>query len=324
MSIHPSVADDVSSLIYTWKTPSLSSSERLILCRGYCREINVKKIITPECLIQLLNKYFRPNDANALYRIKHASRHQKFSSPVFEMYQFKWMICFYPNGKPDGKKGNVYLELHQLTALTQDSDELIKVSFKLSILEARHVQIPRCVWHCDYEDIISDGGWENGMLKLDDLKRYKTITIRLELQLVTVTDERGNDITEEILYQTERKYKKKIQRKLVESKLNAMRNDKGIEQVKHWLTYQVKLPQYFPEFIECGFEDMFTMKLVTENKLHEIGIKKIGHQLKILQHIQMLLDESNKNNNKCCGNKRGLDDVSDNVENEQPFKKQKR
>eukprot|EP01084_Bolivina_argentea_P003565 6707_1 len=287
-----SVADEVPSISYTWNIPSLSSSQRFILCSGYCREINIKKLITPYCIIQLANKYFRPNDHDTLYRIKHASRNQKFSSHVFEMYQFKWMIYFYPNGHPDGKRGTVYLELHQVTPLT--GGESVKVCVTLRILESLSVKAPRCVAYFTNGVSMSNAGWGPGLLKLDDLRRYKTITIRLESQLIIVTDDDCNDITDQILYETERKYEKKMRRKLVRSKLNPIRNDKGIEEVKRWLTNQVKLPEYFPQFIEHGVEDLFTMKLMTENDLHKIGVKSIGHKSKMVKHIQMLLDETNK------------------------------
>eukprot|EP00483_Globobulimina_turgida_P005240 UN05250 len=225
------VADEVPILRYTWKIPSLSASDRLVLCSGYFRQINLQKLITPHCIIELLNQYFKPNDADALYRIKTASKFQKFSSMVFEMYQFKWMICLYPNGKANGKNRQVYLQLRQLTALASGEHELIKVAFTLRILEARCVKPPRCIQYFTFDATKSDGGWhdENVKLKFHELKEFNTLTIRLELQLITVTDDCGNDITENILHESQRKYEKKVQKNLLQTKLNPIRDDKGIK-----------------------------------------------------------------------------------------------
>ena len=51
----------------------------------------------------------------------------------------------------------------------------------------------------------------------------------------------------------------------------------------------VKLPQYYQMFIENGFNTMDNMLCISDrNVLQDIGINKIGHQMKIISDIKKL------------------------------------
>ena len=93
----------------------------------------------------------------------------------------------------------------------------------------------------------------------------------------SLAEEKGNDI--EIL-------RKEIGN--IKSKLN----DKGIMQnkneLKQWLVNIVQLPEYYDVFIYNGIEDLQTVKLLTISTLKQMGIDKIGHQMKILHKVQEL------------------------------------
>ena len=54
------------------------------------------------------------------------------------------------------------------------------------------------------------------------------------------------------------------------------------QKLKSWLENTVKMPDYFDVFIEGGIEDLETVSMLTKNELNDIGISKVGHQVKIL------------------------------------------
>eukprot|EP01083_Nonionella_stella_P004044 11632_1 len=68
------------------------------------------------------------------------------------------------------------------------------------------------------------------------------------------------------------------------------------EQVKEWLVNTVELPQYFDHLIMNGFDDLEAVKDLTKEYLEEIGIEKIGHQLKLLRFIRKM-NEMNSSSN---------------------------
>eukprot|EP01084_Bolivina_argentea_P105251 188414_1 len=60
------------------------------------------------------------------------------------------------------------------------------------------------------------------------------------------------------------------------------------DNVKQWLEKEVKLGQYVNLFCLNGFDTLDIIKLITMDTLNQIGIKKVGHKLKILHHVKQL------------------------------------
>ena len=58
-----------------------------------------------------------------------------------------------------------------------------------------------------------------------------------------------------------------------------------------WLRDKVGLEQYYSNFIEHGFDDLNCLKYITMNELNIIGIKKIGHKLKLMDYIQQIVQK---------------------------------
>ena len=60
------------------------------------------------------------------------------------------------------------------------------------------------------------------------------------------------------------------------------------EQLKQWLIREADLPQYLDHLTENGFEDVKSLKDLTKEYMDQIGIDKIGHQLKLLRLIRKM------------------------------------
>ena len=59
--------------------------------------------------------------------------------------------------------------------------------------------------------------------------------------------------------------------------------------VQRWLIETVRLPQYYENFIQNGFESLFIIKDINDRDiLKEIGIILAGHQLKIITETAKL------------------------------------
>ena len=70
-----------------------------------------------------------------------------------------------------------------------------------------------------------------------------------------------------------------------ELKRKNIKETEEMKQLKLWCTQELKLPKYYPLFIEHGVEDLETVGLLGVKELEEIGIRKLGHKTKILHLI---------------------------------------
>eukprot|EP01084_Bolivina_argentea_P208219 355091_1 len=68
--------------------------------------------------------------------------------------------------------------------------------------------------------------------------------------------------------------------------LNVDKNE--LEIFKDWLKNEVKLEQYFSILVENGFDSLDIIKTTDMEQLKKIGIVKIGHRQKLMQHILWL------------------------------------
>ena len=70
------------------------------------------------------------------------------------------------------------------------------------------------------------------------------------------------------------------------NKLLANNMDPEKQKLKSWLEDAIKLPQCFGIFIESGIEDLSTAALLDKSALKDMGIDKVGHQMKILNGLK--------------------------------------
>eukprot|EP01083_Nonionella_stella_P013452 37867_1 len=83
--------------------------------------------------------------------------------------------------------------------------------------------------------------------------------------------------------------------------LNVVSDDNGKEMdvrrqaqilVMRWLTEIVQLPQYYGNFLENGYDDMeFVQDISEKSELADIGVNKVGHQVRILAKIELLKNQ---------------------------------
>eukprot|EP01083_Nonionella_stella_P133733 406615_1 len=67
--------------------------------------------------------------------------------------------------------------------------------------------------------------------------------------------------------------------------------------IMQWLTDVVKLPVYYEHFIKNGYDRMeFIKNIEDKSDLRKIGIKKAGHQTRIMSQIKVLSRQSSKGN----------------------------
>ena len=60
------------------------------------------------------------------------------------------------------------------------------------------------------------------------------------------------------------------------------------QQLKLWLTNKCELPQYFDNLVLNGFDDFESLRDLSKEVMTDIGIDKIGHQLKLMRMIRKL------------------------------------
>merc|ERR1712228_271643 len=70
-------------------------------------------------------------------------------------------------------------------------------------------------------------------------------------------------------------------------------------EVVMWLANEVKMPQYIDNFIVNGFDEMSVIQEMSLNELELIGIKLLGHRMKIYRFIRKLCDEQSSNDQLC-------------------------
>eukprot|EP01084_Bolivina_argentea_P273433 465768_1 len=65
------------------------------------------------------------------------------------------------------------------------------------------------------------------------------------------------------------------------------------EELNIWLD-RMGLQEYAQKFINNGYEDLLTVKMMSMKELKELKINKTGHKLKLWKHINALKTEKDK------------------------------
>ena len=60
------------------------------------------------------------------------------------------------------------------------------------------------------------------------------------------------------------------------------------EELRHWFENNVGLSQYYQLFIDHGFEELSVVRELNMTHLEQIGVKKLGHRIRIKQEITKL------------------------------------
>ena len=121
-----------------------------------------------------------------------------------------------------------------------------------------------------------------------------SVTKQMQDLLATIIEEREDDDLEDLRKEMNI-MKQSIQKMTLQSASNNQQ-DKEQEEVKKRMSKKVKYPQYFDLFIENGFESMEIIKEIRMNDLHQIGIDKLGHKIKIMKEIAILNQDTQMNN----------------------------
>ena len=283
----------------------INQSDRVVVY-GYIRRTTNEYI--PEAILQLC-VIFYGNASNSyvwwitdkvlLQQIKNAAVCQKFRSPVFTMHGFKWYLQLWPNG--DTKRQGKVLIFAVLPSMSPKI-ESIALHRKYFFLEGD--------LHHNYDYTMENKAkmhvitWPNKTLLFDDIQKYETLSIGVEIKIWNLYDEKGNDIKDEWLrYHGNRQVSSvemqslsnkmdRILQKLDEiakrmnekEKYNMGAKTKGL---REWLK-EIGIMQYFDAFVANGFDQMSAIALIEQEDLNEIGIIKIGHQLKMVDEIKKL------------------------------------
>eukprot|EP01084_Bolivina_argentea_P158627 276293_1 len=84
------------------------------------------------------------------------------------------------------------------------------------------------------------------------------------------------------------------------TKGNNIQTEKGNEDktvIMFWLQNEVKLPEYYTEFVEHGYESLqFIKEIKDESELVDIGITKLEHRVLIINAIHTLSENTNYGN----------------------------
>lgn len=252
-----------------------------------------------------------------------------FRSPIFWMHSFRWELKCFPNGDNSQRAGSVLIFLY-LVALSPKIDAVqIDRGYTLVETDTTKRNHTTTLTH----DKMYAHSWKMAKAKTTELQELETVTFRVNINLRSVFDKNGRDVTRQFVshrddhaldyalpatrYQQtlEDKYDAMVLRvEEMQEELDAIKaasvgqrvealekrmssfallhdRDPERQKLKKWLTDKVKLPEYFELFVENGVEDLATAALLTVDALKGVGMDKIGHQLKMMNHIGALKSE---------------------------------
>jgi len=264
-------------------------------------EIRKQIILSKEKVLKLSQDTFiwhitENSDNGLLHRLKASiinKRNESFNSDVFILLEHKWYISIHTKmeqdhrrGAPRRVRGGGNDENHSvsimLNCVTEGSVDC-KVSYKLIQTNAK----------CEFYDSFDGNHWRRNSWRTlsesarfvlsqnaNTIKTLNEITIKVDISIIA---DRSKQTKKKSIF------------------LAKQRQNIQIDQaVIRWLTDIVKLPHYVQIFKYEAIDNMDIVKVLTVEHLEKMGIVKIGHQLKILQQIEML---NNKDSNHSVGDR---------------------
>eukprot|EP01083_Nonionella_stella_P282586 961554_1 len=129
-------------------------------------------------------------DPTLITEIKTAKPGQKFRSPIFSIFNFRWFLELFPNGQSANSLGitKIFLRLVALSAKLKSLRINRKYTFtELDVLHDTSRTLSHTQMGC--------ASWPAGIVKTKDLQKCTQFTFKVDVELHAVFDKDDNDIT---------------------------------------------------------------------------------------------------------------------------------
>eukprot|EP01083_Nonionella_stella_P179696 638793_1 len=137
-------------------------------------------------------------DPTLITQIKAAKQGQRFKSPIFSMFNFRWFLELYPNGSSTNRIGKTQMFL-ELVALS-DKVKSLRINRKYTFAELDVLlDSSRTLSHKQ----MGCASWPVGTVKTQDLQKCTQFTFKVDVELYVVFDKDDNDITNRYLQHEE-------------------------------------------------------------------------------------------------------------------------
>ena len=201
-----------------------------------------------------------------------------FESAVFSMFGHEWNLKICPNDK------TLYIALASTPSKEWSRATFLYLRCTLSVLAANQ----RFVFPVTMK-------YETGAVstwKHDIVEQLRNTTICLEMEWIDLYNDTTNLTTRfvETLSMEQGASAESAEEAIMEHL------DDDVEQfakrdgrtLKSWLESEVKLGQYLGMFMEHGIDDLDTLRLIKEEQLEAIGVRLLGHRLKLAHYMRAL------------------------------------
>eukprot|EP01083_Nonionella_stella_P282589 961557_1 len=138
-------------------------------------------------------------DPTLITEIKTAKPGQKFRSPIFSIFNFRWFLELFPNGQSANSLGITKIFL-TLVALSPNVKSItINRKYTLVELDASCNAYTYTVTH----DNMYSASWPVGSVMFQDLQKCKKFTFTVDVDLYAIFDKDDSDITNRYLQHEE-------------------------------------------------------------------------------------------------------------------------
>lgn len=233
-----------------------------------------------------------------------------FETPVFRMHNLMNLYAnIYPNGYNSHYEGHtsVYIILDKMPVYFKKIRFRYQLKFEKNEISKTYSNTGE--WRSDGSSVYNDRFCSSKEFCGD---HYGWSYIEFKMQILALYDDKEQEIGVEEHKAIETGQLVQMQEKIksIESKLNELsklmqeidnmkkdvellkQNNKVLTNdesgIKQWLSDKVKLPQYYDVFIANGIDNLDVAKLITMDVLKEIGVKMIGHRMRILHSVENL------------------------------------
>lgn len=302
---------------FSWRIPSVTDKELPILCEGFMRPLSHS--IIPKCITDLCIDYYTLNDEITLKDLISIKPYSQIIGPTFKLFDCEWRLIIFRNRAYINFRLQLLSLFGTMTNINADAtfsysnksnnpnNSIITTETQLNWSWDKG-SIQKWKNNINHQQFIRETHFElNLKLKLNKLGIDET-SAKPEnkcadyLMLKRVTNTITKNLTDIIMKRFD----------ILENRLNYIEhrmlynNDNNISidndadhddviektaklmELRKWLDDNVGLGQYFHIFMEHGIEDLETVKLLTPEALKQMDIYKVGHQLKLINHIEKL------------------------------------
>eukprot|EP01083_Nonionella_stella_P282585 961552_1 len=148
--------------------------------------------------LQAVSYTWNITDQTLVTRIKTAKPGQKFKSPVFTMFNFRWFLVLWPNGQTKKSTGKTQIYLTLVTF--SGNVKSMRVARKYTFVELDVVrEAINTVTHKHMYTTV----WPAGSVNFQDIQNCSQFTLKVDVELFAVLDKDDNDITNRYLQNEE-------------------------------------------------------------------------------------------------------------------------